>query len=54
MIPMQDILSLGQGHRINTPGTIGHNWRWRFHWCQIDDGLVQHLKTVLCYYDRSC
>jgi len=36
MLPMQDVLELGQGHRMNTPGTVGNgNWRWRFDWDQV-------------------
>jgi len=27
--PMQDYLGLGSEARINTPGTLGGNWRWR-------------------------
>lgn len=45
VIPLQDILGLGAEHRLNTPGTIQGNWRWRFHWDQltpqISDGLRQ-------------
>jgi 4-alpha-glucanotransferase len=29
LIPAQDILGLGQGSRMNTPGTGSGNWRWR-------------------------
>lgn len=29
MIPMWDILSLGDGGRVNRPGTTGGNWTWR-------------------------
>jgi 4-alpha-glucanotransferase len=29
IIPMQDFLSLGTEHRMNTPSTIGGNWSWR-------------------------
>ena len=30
VVPMQDILGLGSEARINTPGKLGNNWRWRF------------------------
>lgn len=26
---MQDYLGLGEGHRLNTPGTQANNWQWR-------------------------
>ena len=27
--PIQDILSLDDSSRLNTPGTIKNNWKWR-------------------------
>ena len=27
--PIQDILSLDNASRLNTPGTINKNWRWK-------------------------
>jgi 4-alpha-glucanotransferase len=29
LIPMQDVLALGAGNRMNTPGTMWGNWQWR-------------------------
>jgi malto-oligosyltrehalose synthase/4-alpha-glucanotransferase len=29
ILPVQDILSLGEDARMNTPGSINHNWLWR-------------------------
>ncbi|MCL2688365.1 MAG: 4-alpha-glucanotransferase [Chitinispirillia bacterium] len=29
IIPMQDILGLGTGHRMNIPGVMWGNWQWR-------------------------
>ncbi|MCU1333814.1 MAG: 4-alpha-glucanotransferase [Candidatus Angelobacter sp.] len=29
LFPMQDVLGLGSEARMNTPGTLGGNWRWR-------------------------
>jgi 4-alpha-glucanotransferase len=29
IIPVQDILALPEGHRMNTPGKESGNWRWR-------------------------
>lgn len=34
---MQDILGLGKSARMNTPATIGDNWRWRLTKNQIND-----------------
>ncbi len=35
IIPMQDILELDTNHRMNTPGTVVGNWKWRFSWQQL-------------------
>lgn len=43
IIPLQDVLELGYGHRMNTPGTLSGNWRWRFSWEQLDEGKAQKL-----------
>lgn len=52
MIPMQDLLSLGQGHRLNTPGTVGENWRWQFSWQQVSDDLPDQLRSMVQYHQR--
>jgi 4-alpha-glucanotransferase len=52
IIPMQDILSLAQGHRMNTPGTQGDNWQWRFGWEQVPEDLAHKLKGMLELYQR--
>ncbi len=36
IIPAQDLLGLGQTSRINTPGTMGNNWTFRFSARQLD------------------
>jgi 4-alpha-glucanotransferase len=44
ILPMQDILELGQGHRMNTPGTLDpSNWCWRFRWEQLNPQKCQRL-----------
>ena len=31
IVPMQDVLGAGKGHRMNVPGTVSwNNWAWRF------------------------
>jgi 4-alpha-glucanotransferase len=39
IVPMQDLLGLGSESRMNAPGTTAGNWRWRFGWDQVGDGL---------------
>lgn len=52
VLPMQDILQLGQGHRMNTPGTADGNWQWRFQWSQIPQDLAARLYRMNCLYNR--
>lgn len=52
VLPMQDILGLGQGERMNTPGTTEGNWRWRFDWAQLKDDTTLRLKTLCQRYGR--
>jgi 4-alpha-glucanotransferase len=37
--PIQDYLGLGSEARLNTPGTIAKNWRWRLHYDQINSAV---------------
>ncbi|MDD5037333.1 MAG: 4-alpha-glucanotransferase [Methylococcaceae bacterium] len=54
ILPMQDILELGQGYRMNTPGTVGGgNWRWRFQWEQIDEEKIERLVRLIRLYGRN-
>lgn len=52
IIPMQDILNLGNEARMNFPGKLGGNWCWRFSWDQIDDGLANRYKELTILYER--
>jgi 4-alpha-glucanotransferase len=52
ILPMQDILGLGKGHRMNMPGTSEGNWQWRFEWQQVNDTLAQDLRQLNRIYGR--
>jgi 4-alpha-glucanotransferase len=52
VIPMQDLLGLGEGHRMNTPGTMEGNWQWRFEWKQLLPELSVELHEMLRVYGR--
>ncbi len=47
IIPMQDILALDSTNRMNTPGTLGGNWVWRFDWPQLSAELQQHFADAI-------
>ncbi|HKY89508.1 MAG TPA: 4-alpha-glucanotransferase, partial [Nevskiaceae bacterium] len=53
IVPMQDLLALGAGHRMNTPGTSEGNWRWRFGWDQVPADLARHVRDLNWRYGRS-
>lgn len=46
IIPMQDWLCLSDDARINTPSTLGDNWRWRMGENDFSDGLCKRIKTL--------
>lgn len=52
MIPMQDLLALGEGHRMNTPGTQEGNWQWRYAREQIPEELAGKLLHLNKLYGR--
>lgn len=40
IVPMQDLLARDSGARMNTPGTVVGNWRWRFAWPDVPASLA--------------
>jgi 4-alpha-glucanotransferase len=53
ILPMQDILGLGRGHRMNTPGTTHGNWRWRFNWDDLSEAAITKLRKMVTLYGRE-
>ena len=52
IIPMQDLLALDERARMNTPGTVGINWRWSLkkdYLLQLDP---QKLRALCIQYHR--
>jgi len=52
IIPMQDILELDFGSRMNVPGTATQNWEWRFQWRQLKQRQKRFLKQLTEKYYR--
>ena len=50
---MQDYLELGSEARINTPGTVGDNWRWRMLPGQATAKLAKKIASMTRLYGRS-
>ena len=52
IIPIQDWLGLDNSCRINTPSTIGCNWRWRAVKEQLSDELQKEVYASTLRYGR--
>ena len=52
IVPLQDLLGLGSEARINTPSTIGENWKWRATSDQISNALAKKLYKYTEMYAR--
>jgi 4-alpha-glucanotransferase len=52
IVPMQDIIGLGSEARINTPSTLGTNWKWRATSDQITPALAKRLYRYMEMYGR--
>ena len=46
MIPIQDLLGLDAHARINRPGTLTNNWRWRILPGQLSSTAIQRLRHL--------
>lgn len=52
VIPVQDWLGLGAEARINTPSTLGENWKWRLKKGQCSAQLAEKICTLTRLYGR--
>jgi 4-alpha-glucanotransferase len=53
VVPLQDLLNLGDEARFNTPGTATGNWQWRLHGSIASlDGALQGLGEMARRYGR--
>ncbi|HKX32246.1 MAG TPA: 4-alpha-glucanotransferase [Blastocatellia bacterium] len=53
IVPLQDVLGLGQEARMNVPARESGNWRWRFHSGQLTPELRSRLGTMAEVYGRN-
>ena len=49
---MQDFLNLGSEGRMNTPGTVGINWKWRMNKGAATDKLAEKIYHMTKMYGR--
>jgi 4-alpha-glucanotransferase len=52
VVPLQDVLGLGSETRMNLPGTISGNWKWRYRRDVLTDALAAKLRSLTAIYDR--
>jgi 4-alpha-glucanotransferase len=50
--PLQDVLSLGNEARMNTPGVAEGNWRWRFRLDQFRPEVIDRVRDFTTLYNR--
>lgn len=53
IIPIQDYLGLDNSCRMNQPGTVGKNWRWRFTPNQLTAETGERLLALAKRYGRT-
>jgi 4-alpha-glucanotransferase len=53
IVPLQDVLGLGSEARMNTPGTSGGNWRWRYRREMLADEPRERLRQLTRLYGRA-
>lgn len=52
IIPMQDILCVGNEARMNMPSSFGDNWKWRVRKGQFNEEHVNRLRDLTELYGR--
>lgn len=52
LVPMQDVLGLGNEARMNLPGRQAGNWGFRFSWEQVTPAITTRLRELVDLYDR--
>ncbi len=52
VVQMQDFLGLGSESRINTPSTVGNNWKWRIEKNALTHELAEKIKGITKLYGR--
>jgi 4-alpha-glucanotransferase len=52
IIPLQDVLGLGSSARMNLPGTVSGNWKWRYRPGALCSELSARLRSLVKLFDR--
>ncbi len=52
IVPLQDVLGIGEEGRMNTPGVGMNNWAWRYCQNALSDELAESLAKITRIYGR--
>jgi 4-alpha-glucanotransferase len=52
IVPAQDLLGLGSEARMNRPGTVSDNWRWRLVPGRLSSDTLRPLAVMTETYER--
>lgn len=52
IVQAQDLLGLGAESRMNTPSTVGRNWRWRAKTGAFTPALAERMRQEMILYGR--
>ena len=52
IVPLQDVLGLGTEARMNLPGRVSGNWKWRYRPGALNKDLSARLRSLAMLYDR--
>ncbi len=52
IVPLQDVLGLGSAARMNLPGKVSGNWKWRYLPGALSSDLSARLRSLVTLYDR--
>jgi 4-alpha-glucanotransferase len=52
LVPLQDVFGLGSEARMNLPGTLSGNWRWRYRSNALTKDLAERLGELTIFFDR--
>lgn len=53
IIPVQDVLLLGEEYRMNLPGTAQGNWSFAFTWDMWNEGQIEGLRYLCALFGRN-
>ncbi len=53
IIPIQDIMGLGNEERMNTPGTVQGNWEWRMAKGELNNSIWENLCSMTAGCGRA-